>query len=219
AETLLPWPEWDAPVTFILDGQALTEALEAENPELAMLERKVAGARVREEIARLERYPDLTLGLNYMQISDSGNAAIRDAGRDPWGFTVAVNIPLWRGKYQAQEAEAIAKKRASEYTYDNRLNALRADLTASIARLRDAKRRLELYGTELLSLAEQAVENSRISYQSGRTGILEVIDSERSLLDLQLRYWRAAADAWQEQAIIKTIVNQPLTMGAEESFE
>ena len=54
------------------------------------------------------------------------------------------------------------------------------------------------------------MENSRTSYESGRTGILEVIDSERSLLDLQLLYWRASADAWQQRIIIQTLSNQPL---------
>ena len=76
--------------------------------------------------------------------------------------------------------------------------------------LADANRRLDLYGNELLALAQQAVDISKTSYESGQTGILEVIDSERSLLELQLLYWRAAADAYQNRIIIQTIANQPL---------
>jgi len=37
-----------------------------------------------------------------------------------------------------------------------------------------------------------------------------VIDSERSLLELELNYWRAAADAWQSRIVIQTLVNQPI---------
>ncbi|WPJ97215.1 TolC family protein [Coraliomargarita algicola] len=206
--SLLAWPEWEAPKPVSLNGPALVQAIRASNPELQMLKRKVASAEARREIARLESYPDITLGINYIQIGDPEvNPTTPDAGNDPWGVTVAVNIPIWIGKYDAGKAEALANKRSSEHEYENRYNALRAELSASLALLADANRRLALYGEELLGLAEQAVENTRESYQNGRTGILELIDSERSLLDLQLLYWRAAADASQQRVVIQTLAN------------
>jgi outer membrane protein TolC len=206
---ILPWPQWESPDATDLDGVSLVRAIEANNPELEMLRRKVTSAAARREIARLESYPDFSLGVNYIEIGDPGTS-VADAGKDAWGVTVAVNIPIWFDKYRSARAEALADQRASENELANRFNELRADLSASLALLSDANRRLKLYGEELLSLAEQAVENSRTSYESGRTGILEVIDSERSLLDLQLLYWRASADAWQQRIIIQTLSNQPL---------
>ena len=220
--SVLPWPKWDAPEPVALDGPLLARAIRANNPELQMLERKVASAEARREIARLESYPDITLDLNYIQIgSPEVNPGTPDAGRDAWGVTVAVNIPIWFDKYDAAKAEALATKRSFEYEYENRYNALRAELSASLSTLEDANRRLKLYGEELLSLAEQAVENSRTSYESGRTGILEVIDSERSQLDLQLLYWRAAADAWKQRILIQTLANQPVlgTFQVTQSYE
>ena len=220
--SVLPWPKWDAPEPVALYGPLLARAIRANNPELQMLERKVASAEARREIARLESYPDITLDLNYIQIgSPEVNPGTPDAGRDAWGVTVAVNIPIWFDKYDAAKAEALATKRSFENEYENRYNALRAELSASLSTLEDANRRLKLYGEELLSLAEQAVENSRTSYESGRTGILEVIDSERSLLDLQLLYWRAAADAWKQRILIQTLANQPIlgTFQVTQSYE
>lgn len=220
--SVLPWPKWDAPEPVSLDGPLLTRVIRVNNPELQMLEHKVASAEARREIARLENYPDVTLGLNYVQIgSPEVNPSTPDAGRDAWGVTVAVNIPIWFDKYDAAKAEALATKRSFENEYENRYNALRAELSASLSTLEDANRRLKLYGEELLSLAEQAVENSRTSYESGRTGILEVIDSERSQLDLQLLYWRAAADAWKQRIIIQTLANQPIlgTFQVTQSYE
>lgn len=209
--TLLPWPEWEAPETISLDGLSLAASIQANNPELQMLERKITSAAARREIARLESYSDITLGLNYIRVGDPVvNPTTPDAGHDPWGFTVAVNVPIWFEKYNAAKAEALATQRSFESEYDNRLNELRAELFASLAILDDANRRLKLYGDELLGLAEQAVENTRSSYESGRTGILEVIDSERSLLDLQLLYWRAASDAWQQRIVIQTLANLPI---------
>lgn len=209
--TLLPWPEWEAPETISLDSLSLTASIKANNPELQMLKRKITSAAARREIARLESYSDITLGLNYIRVGDPVvNPTTPDAGHDPWGFTVAVNVPIWFEKYNATKAEALATQRSFESEYDNRLNELRAELSASLAILDDANRRLKLYGDELLGLAEQAVENTRSSYESGRAGILEVIDSERSLLDLQLLYWRAASDAWQQRIVIQTLANLPI---------
>ncbi|MFO8026116.1 MAG: TolC family protein [Opitutales bacterium] len=210
-DALLPFPEWSQPEVVSPDGPSMIRAMEANHPELKMLERKVESAAARREIARLESYPDITLGINYIQVGDP--EVMRntpDAGRDPWGVTVAVNLPIWFGKNNAAKAEALATQRAHENERGNRLNQLRAELSASFARLKDANRQLALYGEELLGLAEQAVENSRSAYEGGRTGILEVIDSERSLLDLQLLYRRAAADAWQQRIVIQTLAGQPL---------
>jgi len=210
-DSLLAWPHWEEPKAISLDGPSLVHAIRANNPELQMLERKVASAEARREIARLESYPDITFGINYIQVGNPEvNPMTPDAGQDPWGVTVAVNIPIWFGKYDAAKAEALASKRANEHEYENRYNTLRAELSASLALLKDANRRIKLYGEELLGLAEQAVENTRNSYENGRTGILEVIDSERSLLDLQMLYWRAASDAWQQRIVIQTLANQPI---------
>ena len=206
---VLPWPDWEPPDVVSFDVLSLAKAIEASNPDLEMLRRKVSSATARREIAKLESYPDFSLGVNYIQIGEPGTA-VSDAGKDAWGVTVAVNIPIWFEKYHSARSEAFATQRALENELTNRFNELRADLSASMALLDDANRRLQLYGDELLSLAKQAVENSRTSYESGRTGILEVIDSERSLLDLQLLYWRAAADAWQQRIIIQTLANQPI---------
>jgi len=208
---LLDWPTWEAPKPIAIDGPSLVSTVRAYNPELQMLERKVVSAEARREIARLKNYPDFTFGINYIQVdAPEVNPMTPDAGNDPWGVTVAVNLPIWFGKYDAAKAEALANKRAFQNEYEDRFNALRAELSASVALLNDANRRLTLYGEELLGLAEQALENTRNSYENGRSGILELIDSERSLLDLQLLYWRAASDAAQQRVVIQTLANQPI---------
>jgi len=208
---VLPSPELNAPELMDLDLQLLFDAAKSNNPDLKIFERNLHKAEARQELARLTSYPDFTFGVNYIQVgSPEVNPDTPGAGDDPWGITASMNIPLWFGKNEAARAEAKAGKHAVMHGYTNRVNQLKAEIQTSLALLDDANRRLELYGEELLDLAEQAVENSRTSYESGQTGILEVIDSERSLLDLQLLSWRAAADAWKQKVIIQTLTNQPI---------
>ena len=83
-----------------------------------MLHRKVVSASARREIARLESYPDLSLGVNYIQIGDPGTT-VGDAGKDAWGVTLAVNIPIWSGKNRSVRSEALATQRAAESELDN----------------------------------------------------------------------------------------------------
>ncbi|WP_028583697.1 TolC family protein [Desulfogranum mediterraneum] len=210
-DTILPLPTLAPTPPLTFNDDALMDAIDQNNPELQMLSRRIESAEARQEVARLVSYPDLTLGINYIQIGDPAvNPTTPDAGNDPWGITASLKIPLWFDKNKAARAEALAGRLATVKEYEHRANALKADMRASIALLEDATRRLKLYGDELLGLAEQAVENSQASYETGRTGILEVIDSERSLLDLQLLSWRAAADAWKQRVIIQTLANQSL---------
>lgn len=207
----LPFPNIDEPIPAPVEPIAVMRALEANNPELAMLRRQVDSAEARREIARLEQYPDITVGLNYIQVGQpTVNPTTPDAGQDPWGFTVAVNLPIWFPKYNAAKAEALAHQRASESAYADRLNAMKAEVAASVALLEDAQRRLALYGDELLPLSRQSVEIGRSRYESGQENIFNLIDSERSQLELQLLTQRAATDAWQQRIVLQTLANEPI---------
>jgi outer membrane protein TolC len=214
----LPWPEW-SPAAATSSAQSddapaaagLLQAIDANNPELLMLERKIASARARVELARLETRPDLTFGVTYIQIGDPAvNPTTPDAGRDPWGVTVAVNLPIWNRRTSSARREAAATQRAGESELDDRRNQLRADALVALSALGDARRRVRLYENDLLPLARQAVENTVTGYQGASATLLELIDSERSQLGLELEHWRARADAAQQLIILQTLANQPL---------
>jgi len=208
---LIPWPEWEAPEVIDPDCSTLLSEIPENNPELQMLKRQISSAEARREVARLSGFPDITLGLSYIQIGEPVvNQTTLDGGRDPWGLTIGVNLPIWSKKNKASQAEALANLRSFENACEDTFNSLASRITSTAASLQDANRRFKLYRDDLIQLATQAVENSRVSYMAGRTGLLEVIDSERTLLDLQLSYWRSAADIWEQRIIIQTLTNQPI---------
>lgn len=209
--SILPLPRWEAPSLGEFDADRLLDGMLASNPDLAMMRRRIQSSEARATLARLQARPDITVGLSYIQIGEPiMNQTARDAGSDPWGVVFGVSLPIWRERNKAARTEALASKEAASRDLEARGNALRAELSSALSSLKDANRRLNLYGTDLLGLARQSVDNSRSSYEAGRVGILEVIDSERSLLELQLLYWRAAADAWQQRVVLLTLVNEPL---------
>jgi outer membrane protein TolC len=155
----------------------------------------------------LARRPDFTVGLNYIQVDGSGIAA-RDAGKDPWNVSLAVSLPIWEGKDRANIRAANANRRSVDSSYLNRELALKAELSATLASFQDSARRMQRYEMTLIPLAEQALDNSRAAYESDQLSALEMIDSERSLLELKLNYWRAAANARQAVATINALIGE-----------
>lgn len=210
----LPEPAWepDQAVTAVTaEPTALLAAIDTQNPELLALERKIESAAARTALARLESRPDFTLGLTYIQIgSPTVNSTTPDAGRDPWGVTFAVNLPVWNRRTAAAKRESVALQRAAASELEDQRNRLRGEALAALSAQKDAQRRLQLYRQELLPLARQAVANTLAAYQGNRATLLELIDSERSLLDLELQLWRAHADAARQRLILLTLANQPL---------
>lgn len=203
-----------SPAEHLARSSELHTALLTQNPELLALKRRIRGADDRVTLSQLERYPDFTFGINYIQTGNEG--AARDAGRDPWNLTVAVNLPIWEGKNRAAIRSAQSAERSAVAQYQNRLLQLKAELSATLARHADSLRRIQRYREKLIPLAEQALENSQAAYESGQINVLEIIDSERALLDLQLSHQRAVANALQAEAQINRLTGSSLIKTASE---
>lgn len=185
------------------NGEGLLERMQSENPELRMLRQGIASSDHQLRLSRLDRYPDFTVGLNYIQVGNEGTAP--DAGKDPWALTFAVSLPIWEGKNRSAISESLAEKRTVEQQYRERELQLKAELSSMLAKRLDSQKRIQRYEQTLIPLAEQALENSRSAYRSSQVSVLELIDSERALLDLNLNYWRAVANVLQAEAALHAL--------------
>ena len=83
---------------------------------------------------------------------------------------------------------------------DQRSFALRSEIEMEAYHLRDAARQIALYRDTLLPRARQALEVTEAAYRGGTMGLLDVIDSQRVLLQFEKSYWRACADYLQAEA-------------------
>lgn len=187
--------------------RSLLARLEVHSPELHALKQHANSATCRADLSRLDRYPDFTFGLNYIQV-DEGSSMASDAGEDPWNVSVAVSLPIWEGKNRSAIRSANAERRATEQQYQYRVIQLKAELSALLSRRADNIKRMQRYEAQLIPLAEQSLENSRSAYESDQLSVLELIDSERALLELNLNYARAAANVAQADANINALVGE-----------
>lgn len=193
-DATLPWPVLAAAELPELDAAAILARMHDENPDLGKLAALAEKERVAAELAHKNGYPDITLGVSYIDTRES-DMSTSDSGKDPVMATVSVNLPIWRGKYRAERREAMLRQGALLDQRRNRANELAADTKLALYRYQDAGRKLALYRDTLLPKAEQSLGVARQDFQVGKTDFLNVIDAQRMLLEFRL----AAAEAHAEQ--------------------
>lgn len=211
-DLLLPWP-YQAP----LDGAefAIDEIFEQfadDNPELKTLDSMIRKEEQSIALARKEYYPDFSLGVETIATDEALMPNTRDSGKDPVVAMIALDIPLWRGKYKAAVAEASQRHHAAELARDNAENVLEADLRMAHFRFQDAERKIDLYGDTLVPQSEQALKVTEEAYRAGSVDFLSLIDAERLLLEFQLAHKRSLADREIAVAEVEKLVGRPLGM-------
>lgn len=211
----------DAPVPTIRSLQhehlesSLSQLLEqarVANPELLALEAEIQmrGARVQQ--AERAGSPDWTLNLGYTVLGDAINPNTPDSGSDPIVLGLSVGVPVQRAKYRAATQSARAAERASRADRENLALHLEADLHAALFRHSDANRRLELYRDSLVPKAEEALQASLTAYEADRSSMLELIDTQRNLLEFGLAMERARAESAKGLADLRALTGGELSL-------
>jgi outer membrane protein TolC len=109
---------------------------------------------------------------------------------------VGVSLPIWGKANNAIGIAAALEKDAVSAQILNQERGLIGNGMSWIAKLEDSQKRIQRFETKLIPLVRQVQEITESSYQSGNASALDLIDSDRALLQQETEYWRAAADAW-----------------------
>ncbi len=199
-------PQLEEPPVKELDLPGLTALALEQSPRLAAMAARVEGARAAAKLSRRERYPDLTLGVDYLQVDQALNPATPGSGDDPFALRLSMNLPIWADADDAAEREADHRLRQAQLDLENSANRLEADVALSVFRYDDAARNLALQRDSLLPRAREAYDLIRASYRAGSASLLDLIDSEQALLDFELLYWNACRDLLQEEARLRALL-------------
>lgn len=191
------------------DPELVVDAIRTRNPELQGLDHRIAAVSSREDVARREGLPDFTVGVQTILTSPSDLTAFEGQGKDAWIATFSLRLPLWRGQYEGAEAAELAQRRSLEHRHREREIELEASAEEVLYELRDAQRRIELYGGSLLPKARQSVDASVTAFRTGKAGFLDFIDAQRTLLQFQLDLARARADYGKRIVALTSVLGEP----------
>jgi outer membrane protein TolC len=164
------------------------------SPKLIALQARLDAAAEAQKLADLEDMPDFSLGVDWTWIGES-NVVQPDSGDDALSISLAVEIPLQRGRITGAREQAFAERRQVAEQRQLQQWQLIAELQSAIAAHDDATRRVALFEHELLPKAEMTYATTLAAYQSGQAAFQSLLDAARVVLDFRLSTARASADA------------------------
>jgi outer membrane protein TolC len=191
-----------------VDGPHLADIARASNPNLLALDERVEELRVRSDLARLEGRPDLSVGLDYIVTGEARNPSTSGSGDDPVALNFGVSLPLSREKYDAgvREANALRVSNAHERTAAS--NRIASEVQRAWFEHTDADRRARLYEQTLIPKAQESLRSTLAGFRSGEASFLDLLDTERTLLEFAVAAERARADRGQALARLNRLVGQ-----------
>ena len=202
-----PLAEPRTEVTLPPSSELQRIALESQ-PELkdAQLRRQRGDAALL--AAKSEYKPDFMVGGGYMLMP-------RD--RDGWTASVGITWPRapWaRGRLDARVAEATAEISAARARERVVENGIRLAVQEAYVRVQAAGQRAALLRSSIVPQSEQAIEVSRVAYQTDRGDFLALIDNQRSLLNARHSYYVALSSLEQAVADLERVVGVDLIPSA-----
>jgi outer membrane protein TolC len=190
------WPALSLPGvagTVIYDDRIVSAAL-ASAPRLKVLRQEAVRNEAAAHLTWHMRMPEVGLGLEARQYT--GDAGFREGM-----MTVNLSLP-WvnSGRYDSDAARDKALVRAAERDADAYANQVREDVHHACVDLDTARRRALLYRDQLIPLAEQALESSQASWESGQARFQDILEAHRALVADRLALAQATTDQRREMA-------------------
>jgi len=161
-----------APRAAPADDSRLIAMGVSQNPQLAAFARQVQGRRDALDLARMRYLPDLNPQFAFTgSLSQSVGAMLM----------LPTNLPEIRG--MISEARAVLQATAAMHRqagYDRS-----AEFISALLQMRNAERQVELFQRQILPSVQQALASSRQSYAAGSIAFADLIDSQRTLLNVR----------------------------------
>ena len=157
----------------------------------ALIERSERGI----DLAKKDYWPDVAIGASYANIL--GRDVLQpppDNGKNALTLSVGVSIPLWREKYRAGVQRATEETLAQRRNYEAVQNEVEFAVRDQVVRLETLRGQVRLFDTVLIPQAEEALRSTESAYQTGQAGVLDLLDSERVLLQVRIGNARQEAD-------------------------
>ncbi|MEZ6317632.1 MAG: TolC family protein [Phycisphaerales bacterium] len=193
-----------------VDADRLGELARRSNPALLALDEQAEEHRHLTDAARKDGLPDLTVGLDYTVTGEARQLPSPRAATTP--SYLLRHQPADSGeKYDAGgKYESIARRLAITHDRTDEANRLDAGVHRAWFEHTDADRRLRLYERTLIPKAQESLRASLAGFRTGDTSFLDLLDTERSLLEFALAAERARADRGEALARLTTLVGEPI---------
>ncbi|MFQ6614970.1 MAG: TolC family protein, partial [Fidelibacterota bacterium] len=156
--------------------------------------------RIQETIATLKRelnekqnLPDLTTGITYSIVGPTTLNGAVSQGQDALGVKVGFNLPIWFKRNKARVEAARQTERAVQVKAMDVENKITESVESILADLDQIDATVDLYSNRLIPEADQMLSSAYAAYKTGKISFLDLLDSERMVVNLRLDYEQVVA--------------------------
>lgn len=183
-QTLPGLPDVPAPAEI----ERLDEMAVRVRPEMKGRLAAIARDETAVGLARKRAYPNVTLGLTYMDMEKTNAVTPRSASGFPnVGLFVAFNLPVNRAKYQAGVCEAKERALADARLYEAQRDETLAEIKDFSAQARAQQEVLGLLRDGILPRTEETARLARSDYAKGNVDYATALSAMRELLQVRLQ--------------------------------
>lgn len=202
----------ESPTTDGVDRAKLEEwrARVSAHPSLESVRAKSKKKRLMAESSTAQKYPDFTLGVDYIETGKALNPEMAGSGKDPVIAMITVELPI----FSSSESAEVDAYEAEARSLESKREAMRQSMVASIngqaSVLEETHRRVELYRKTLIPQAEASYTSVQSAYEVGQNEIAAVLLAQRDLVELERALIEAHAAHARARVNIEALTAAPI---------
>lgn len=196
-----------------IDYKQLYQTGRRNRPEVLASLLEIERDEKRIELARKDYWPGFNLGGTFGNVvgrSVAPGAMPPDSnGMNVVSFNLGINLPVHRSKVDAEVAEASEAKIASTHGYQDMVNAVESSIREVGFHVGTLREQMRLFNTTLIPQAKQSLQSAEAAYSTGSLGVLDLLDSERVLLEVRLGLAQLITDYMKSLADMERAIGSP----------
>ncbi len=174
-------------------------------PDLMGAAHAAARSYTEQMLAKKAYQPDFTVSGGYM-LMPAGNAM-----RNDYMVEGSINLPwLNRRKHDAEIAEATERTTEQDAELSALRNVAYGQIQEALVEVQAAQRLAHMYHDQLRPQAEATLESSVIGYENAKTSFLDLLDSQMTVINVDLAWLDAVADFDMRLADLELATGSPL---------
>ena len=195
----------------ILSEPELYQLAEHSRALLTSKHESINAAKARVDLAKKDFYPDFKLRASYGFRRDNPMGIDRD---DFLTLGMSMTVPIFLDRKQAKAVDQRnSELMQQKYMLQDEWNKVRAEISQIYSDFQRASKQTILFKTGIIPQARQTVASMLVGYQVNKVDFLNLVRSQIALLNNELQYWNAFAEANQ------ALANLTAAVGKEEIYE
>jgi len=194
-----------AVLTVLPPTTKLEEIALRSRPDLIAAQQLAEMSHKEQALAKKAYLPDFTISAGYMLMPPSSDM------RNSYMVEGSMNLPwLNRRKHDSEIAESTARATEQDAELAALRNAAFGQIQEALVQAKAAQRLARMYNDQLRPQAEATLQSSVIAYENDRTNFLDLLDSQLTVINVDLAWLQAVADFDIRLADLELAAGTPL---------